>query len=407
MLKQMIPEPGPGRVLALATMLLTMGQGAFMTCSALYFTTVAGLSVTEWGTGLTIAAGVGLFAGVPLGHLADRKGARGTTALLLALNGVAAAGYLLVDSFTQFVLVASAFIVMERGSRSALQAAVAGTLDGDELVATRAYLRSITNAGVAVGAALASVSLHSGSAPALRAVVVLDALSFLASAMVLTALPPVPPTPPAGGGHRLSVLRDRPFAVVTALSAVLSVHAVLLEVVLPLWIARHTSAPRWMVTVLFLINTACVVVFQVRVAKGVPDVPRAVRVVKLAGWALAASCLLFAASSAHAVQLSVMFLVGAAALHVYGEMVFSAAAWTIGFSLAPPHRQGQYQGFFFTGYALAVMVAPALLTTTVIEGGVIGWLVPAVLFAAAGLALGPVTAWAARNRPADLLTVRG
>ncbi|MDO0928867.1 MFS transporter [Streptomyces sp. TG1A-8] len=407
MLSRILPAAGPGRVLAVATLLMTVGQGAFMTCSALYFTTVAGLSVPQWELGLTIAAAVGLFAGIPLGHLADRRGPRGTTAVLVALNGLAAAAYLLVGSFAQFVLVACVFVVMERGSRSALQAAVAGALKAYDLVSTRAYLRSVTNVGVALGAALAGVALNLGSATALRTVLVMDALAFLASAATLTALPPLPAASPAKGEHQLAVLRDRPFALVTALSAVLSLPALLLEMVIPLWIAHHTSAPRWMVTVLFLVNSAGVIAFQVRIAKGVADLSRAVRAARLAGGVQAAACLLFAASSTHAALVSVTFLVLAAGVQVYGEMVFAAAAWTIGFDLAPPHRQGQYQGFFFTGYALAVMAAPTCLTGTVVGGGTLGWLVPAVLFAAAGLALGPAVGWAERNRPAVLVASGG
>ncbi|MFD9389291.1 MFS transporter [Streptomyces sp. NPDC060000] len=407
MLSRILPVPGPGRVLAVATLLMTMGQGAFMTCSALYFTTVAGLSVAQWGLGLTIAGAVGLFAGIPLGHLADRKGPRGTTAILVALNGAAAAGYLFVGTFAQFLLAASAFIVLERGSRAALQAAIAGTLSGTDLVATRAYLRSVTNVGLAVGAGLAGVALQVGSPAALRTVLVLDAAGFLLSGLVMTALPPIPPSPKAAGEPRLAVLRDRPFVLVTALSAVLALHAVLLELVIPLWIARHTDAPRWMVTVLFLLNTISVVTFQVRIAKGVPDLTHAVRAIGLAGFVLAAACLLFAASSTHTALLSAVFLVLAGGVHAYGEMIFSAAAWTIGFGLAPAHRQGQYQGFFFTGYAVAMMIAPTFLTVVVIEGGALGWLVPAVLFVAAGLALRPVVARAERDRLAAAMTPGG
>ncbi|MBI0375685.1 MFS transporter, partial [Streptomyces albiflaviniger] len=108
-------------MLALATLFLTMGQGAFMTCSALYFTTVVGISVPQLGLGLTIAGAVGLFAGVPLGHMADRHGGRETAALLIALNGLAAAGYLAVGSFVQFTVSACLFVVLERGGRAALQ----------------------------------------------------------------------------------------------------------------------------------------------------------------------------------------------------------------------------------------------------------------------------------------------
>ncbi|MBI0298320.1 MFS transporter [Streptomyces sp. PRKS01-29] len=382
-----------------------MGQGAFMTCSALYFTTVVGISVAQLGLGLTIAGAVGLLAGVPLGHVADRRGGRETAALLIALNGLAAAGYLVVGSFAQFTLAACLFVVLERGGRAALQTAVASTLRGADLVETRAYLRAITNVGVAVGAGLAGIALQLDSPAAFRTVLVLDALSFLVAAAVLTALPRVAPVAAAQGGPgqpRLAVLRDRPFALVTALSAVLSLHAVLLEIVVPLWIAGHTDAPRWMVTALFLLNTANVVAFQVRIAKRVSELPLAVRAVRQAGFVLCAACVLFAASSADGTAMAVAFLLLAGAVHVYGEMVLSAGAWVIGFDLAPPDQQGQYQGFFFSGYAASVMIAPTFLTATVLQGGALGWLLLGGLFILAGLAMKPVVGWAERTRAPQL-----
>ncbi|MFE4019908.1 MFS transporter [Streptomyces sp. NPDC059101] len=400
-LNRILPASGPGRVLAVATLFITLGQGAFMTCSALYFTTVVGISVTQLGLGLTVAGAVGLFAGVPLGHLADRRGPRGTAALLTAANGVAAASYLVVGSFVQFTVSACLFVMLERGSRAALQAAVAGTLDGGDLVETRAYLRAVTNAGVAVGAGMAGIALQVNTPAAFRTVLVLDALFFLVAAGVLTRLPRVAPKPASdedAGRPRLAVLRDRPFVLVTALTAVLSLHAVLLEIVVPLWIATHTAAPRWLVTVLFLLNTVSVVAFQVRIAKRVTRVPLAVRAVLRAGIVLCVACALFAASATDSVAAAVTFLVLAGAVHVYGEMVLSAGAWVIGFDLAPADMQGQYQGFFFTGYATAAMIAPSFLTLTVVQGGAVGWLLLGGLFVLASLATKPAVGWAERTR---------
>ncbi|GEB49100.1 MULTISPECIES: MFS transporter [Streptomyces] len=401
MLKRLLPASGPGRVLVAATLFITMGQGAFMTCSALYFTTVVGISVPQLGLGLTIAGAVGLIAGIPLGHVADRRGGRETAAVLISLNGLAAAGYLFVGSFLQFTVSACLFMVFERGGRAALQTAVAATLDGEDLVETRAYLRAVTNVGVAVGAGCAGIALQLDTPAAFRTVLVLDALFFLVAAAVLLALPKVPPLPvpeDGAGEPRLAVLRDRPFALVTLLSAVLALHAVLLEIVVPLWIARHTDAPRWMVTALFLLNTASVVAFQVRLARQVTNIPLAIRAVRRAGFVLCAACALFAASAAGSVVTAVAFLVLGGAVHVYGEMVLSAGSWVLGYDLAPPDKLGQYQGFFFSGYATSVMIAPTFLTATVIEGGSLGWLLLGGLFVLAGLAMKPVVGWAERTR---------
>ncbi|WP_258565950.1 MFS transporter [Streptomyces parvulus] len=394
-----LPARGPARSLTSATLFMTMGNGAFMTCSALYFTQVVGLSPARLGIGLSIAGLVGLLAGVPLGHLADRRGPRGTAAALIALNGVAAAGYLFVGSFVQFLLVACAFVVLERGGRAALQATLAAVLRGTELVRTRAYLRSVNNAGIALGALCAGFAIQLGSDTAFRVVLVADALSFLVSALLLMTLPPTAAAPaPAAGEPRLAVLRDRPFALVTLVSVVLSLYAVLLEIVLPLWIVRHTTAPAWIVTVLFLINTVCVVAFQVRVAKGVDDLPSAVTAFRRSGAVLLLCCLLFAVSSTGSPLVSGLLLVAGGAVHVYGEMVLSAAAWVVSYELAPPDKQGQYQGFFFTGYAASMMIAPVLLTSLLVEYGTPGWLILGAAFLLASAAMGPAVRWAARTR---------
>jgi MFS family permease len=103
----MLPRLSPTRRLVTAGLLMTAGSGAFAACSAIYFTRVGGLTLTEMGLGLTIACAIGMVVGVPLGHLADRRGPQRVAVLLVALNGVAAAGYLLVRGFPVFVLVAS------------------------------------------------------------------------------------------------------------------------------------------------------------------------------------------------------------------------------------------------------------------------------------------------------------
>jgi hypothetical protein len=51
---------------ALATLVNTTGNGIFFTLSALYFTRIVGFSVVEVDTGLSIAASIAIFAGVPL-----------------------------------------------------------------------------------------------------------------------------------------------------------------------------------------------------------------------------------------------------------------------------------------------------------------------------------------------------
>ncbi len=68
-------------------------------------------------------------------------------------------------------------------------------------------------------------------------------------------------------------------------------------------------------------------------------------------------------------------------------------------SLAPDELQGQYQGLFSMSYGIANMLAPVIVTTIVIGGGLFGWLLIGAMFLVVGLAMGPLGRWAEANRP--------
>ncbi|MEU8843137.1 hypothetical protein AB0D97_29090 [Streptomyces roseus] len=56
------------------------------------------------GLGLGIAGVLSLAVGVGVGHLADRRGARGVYAATLLVQALATAGFMLADSFWPFVV---------------------------------------------------------------------------------------------------------------------------------------------------------------------------------------------------------------------------------------------------------------------------------------------------------------
>ncbi|WP_167880400.1 MFS transporter [Nocardioides guangzhouensis] len=105
--------------------------------------------MVEVGTALSIAAAVGLFAGLPLGHLADRRGPREVLVALLLAVTVLSALVLLVQEWWQFVVLASAIAIVDRGSGAVRQALVAGLVGREGRSGTKASLRSITNVGMA------------------------------------------------------------------------------------------------------------------------------------------------------------------------------------------------------------------------------------------------------------------
>jgi MFS family permease len=201
------------------------------------------------------------------------------------------------------------------------------------------------------------------------------------------------------GGPRLIVLRDRPFLIVTGLVAIMSLHFSLLEVGVPLWVQGHTEAPRITVAIVFIVNCVLVALLSVRLARGSDTVAGAARAGARSGIVLAASCVLFAASSGPGATVAAAILIAAGVVEVLGEIVQAASGWGLGFGLAPEHAQGQYQGAAATGFALSLMLGPALMAA-VTSAGTAGWLAFGAVFLVTGFVTIPVAAWAMERREA-------
>ncbi|MEV7543197.1 MFS transporter [Streptomyces sp. NPDC089915] len=398
-----LPAPGAPRRLAAAQLSNSVGDGAYYVCSALYFTRVVGLSPAQIGLGLTLAWAVGSVAGVPLGALADRRGPRGTSVVLALATAASVASFLFIRSFGAFLCAVVLYAVSQCGLAAARQALLAGLVAPGERTGVLAHLQSTLNAGLALGAALGGLALGAGTERAYLVVFALDAVSFLVCAAVLRGLPAVAPAPGrAAGEPRLAVLRDRPYAVVTLLNAVLLLRMPLLSLAIPLWIAERTQAPGWLVSALFVLNTLAVMLFQVRLARPVTDLDSAGRALRVSGVVMALSCGVFAVSALPSSGwAAAALLVAGAALQADAEMRQSAGSWQIGFSLAPAERIGQYQGFFGTGVPVARTLGPLLLTALLLMWGIPGWLLLGGLLLAASYAMGPASRWARAKARVD------
>ncbi|MDA5280166.1 MFS transporter [Streptomyces sp. Isolate_45] len=397
MLNQLLPKRGPARTLTGITLVHTLGQGLWMALNAIYATSVLKLSPGQFGIGVGVAAGIALALSTPSGHLADRIGPRAVQIWSFLALGPLTAGLLLVDGFGQYLLVLSLQAVAYSASRSARMAMVAGLVPPEDRVSVRAYLRATSNVSVSAGAALAGLALVVDTPAAYRAAVVLNAGTYLVTGLLTLLLPAVPPQP-ARPGPALVVLRDRPFLTFVVLDGLLSMHNLLLDVVLPLWVLHHTGAPRWMIAVILITNTVAVVLLQVRAARGTDEPAAAARAARAGSLCLGVACAIFALTEGASAAVACALLVAGALAHVLGEIRQSAGSWGMSFGLAPEHAQGQYQGTAAMGADLGKMIAPALLTWLAIEHGAVGWLVMAVGFAAVGALMPPVARWADRSR---------
>lgn len=397
-IRHLIPPPGPIRVLAASGLARTIGQGMLLSVSVLYFLRAVGIPAEKLGLGLTVAAILGMLASVPAGHTADTLGARTTSVLFAILQGLMICGYALVGGFVSFVIVVSLMVMFESASRASRGALVAAVTAGGDRIRARAYLRSINNVGVSVGALFGAVVLHYNTREVYLGLFVACGLVYLASGLVYLLLAPVPVAPKPAQRSRWVVLRDRPFVAVAVVNAVLVMNGGILTVALPIWIAERTSAPVWLYSGIVLLNTVAVVLLQVRVSRSAHDIAGGARALRRCGVLLAASCGLFALAAGEPVWFAVTVLLAGALVHVFGELLYAAGGWALSYELAPDHAHGQYQGLFGVADQLGTALTPVVVTTVIIGYGWAGWLVFAAVLVAAGAAAPGIARWAQQSR---------
>lgn len=161
---------------------------------------------------------------------------------------------------------------------------------------------------------------------------------------------------------------------------------------------RDTQAPTWSVALVFVINTALVVLLQYRVAREVTGVLVGVRRLRWAGLLLLAAMALFgAASLPTSPEPAIAVLVGAAVVLTFGEMIQTSSMTEISFRLVPDQRYGQYQGFFGMGGTLAEALGPLVVTWIVLGHGVLGWTLLGLALLLAAASVGPIVTRALRS----------
>ncbi|WUJ69491.1 MFS transporter [Kribbella soli] len=398
------------RALASAVGALSLSRGMFFAVSALYFTRGVGLSAATVGIGLTVAGAVGVLASYVGGRLSDRYGADRLQQWTLAANGAALLAYALAGNVVSFILIA-ACVSATRGLQSTAQVTLlARWYVGPERVTVRARLRVVMNVFIGGGSLLAGLALMVDTTAAYRLTVVLVGAVTMLGTLPLIGLrrrvDGLAARMDASNGSARDVrgrspLRDGTYVASTVLNAILAIQFGLTSVAIPLWVADHTDAPTVVVSALLLVNTAYVALFQVRASRRAQNLRTAGQSVRRAGLFLLVACVLFACAgyvgAAAATAILLLAALAASAAETQGE----AGGWTMAFDLADPARAGAYQGLSQTGYAVAQMLSPAVVTTSAIDHGTPGWIALGSLFAATGIATALVANHAAthRNQP--------
>jgi MFS family permease len=394
------------RRLAMITLVDTFGDGLFLTIGVLYFTRVVGLPAGQVGLGLTIAGGCGVIAGVLCGRIADRWPAKPLMIVLLLIEALGMLAYPVIGSFWVFLVLACLVGFVDRGVSAVRSALIARSVAGPERVQGKAFLRTVTNVGIGVGSGVAAIALQADTRAAYIALIVVDAATFVVAAVLLSSLrvqPQEPAARTADARPPRSPWRDRRYLTFVLLNSLMTLQFPILEIGVPLWVVRATSAPRYLVSVLFILNTVLVVLLQMRASRGMEEPLRASRGFRLAGFLVAASCLAYGCADGLPPAFAVVALLAAGIAQTLGEVLCSAAGWALSFELADSDAPGAYQGVYGSGASAAMMIGPVVITESAIRFGMAGWAGLAALFALTGVLLVPVIRRAQLTPPAGRL----
>ncbi|MBW5482185.1 MFS transporter [Streptomyces bambusae] len=379
---------GPRYAVALAVDAL--GTGLLRPFLLLYGVTVLRLSAPVTGIAMTVGVVMGLVCMPAVGRWLDR-GARSTVVAASMLVRVLGVVLLLAAPAGHVWLFAAAALFLGIGNQAwpAAHAALVATLaHGRERDAALAAGRSLRNAGLGVGALLATVCLAGGTT-ALRVLAAATGLAYLVAAGLAWSvrLRVDPAAAPAGDGGDGAAPAPRMRALLAA-NVVYVFCLNIPEIALPLILVTQLHAsPVWSAAI-FVANTVLVVTLQVPVTVLMSRFPRRT-VLALAGVVLAVSYAGFLAATSLGHGWGAPAVAAVSVLCTLGEIVYAGTATALVTALAPAHALGRALARFelSTGFGLAV--SPAVITALAPHGPAALWgsLAAATLASAGAVAL--------------------
>jgi MFS family permease len=395
-----LPEQRSVRLLLVVSFVDSLGTGLFLTGSALFFTRTLGLTAGEVGLGLSMAGVAGFVCSVLIGRLSDRTGALPMLVALQFWRGACFLAYPFADSFGWFILVACLAGTGEWAAPPVVQSLVGSLAPQDSRVRAMSSMMLVRNVGFTLGAAAAAWTIAAGGAAVYTVLVFIDAASFLVSGALLLRLRTAASATRRAHADQPRGSAARPgarYVVLAALNGLLYLHAVLLTIGLPLWVAAYTQAPAAVIGAIIVLNTMLAVGLQMRLSRGVDGAPAAAVRQRRAGIALACCCLLAALTGSTGPAMTVALVLVATAALTVGEVYQSVGAWGVSYALSPETSRGYFLSVYNLGQTGAMIAGPWLITTAVLPAGAVGWTVLAAVLAVSGALVTVVV----RTRPAD------
>jgi len=368
------------RKVSLASLIDRFGNGLLISVLVIYFSFVEGLGPSKTALALSIGAAAGLIATIPAGHVVDRIGQRSVVVYSMAANGIAILALIFVHSFIWLAICFAADSISNVFSRNGQLTLIARVGNSENAARNRAYTRSINNLGIGLGSLGAGIALSVNSANGYRIAIFLDACTFLIGALIYRTVPYFPPTLRQREKFDWTIFKDGRYIAATVMSAITNIQFIVQNIGIPIWIVKYTDAPRWWVSTLLILNTAAVVLFQVKVSKRSKPLKDSFNQYLMSGILIAFACMMYAFAEGPSARIASLLLIIGMAMHVVGELFIAMVHWQISFDLADSARQGAYYGLWTFGNGITEIIGPSLVTFALVVMGKLGWALLALMF---------------------------
>lgn len=354
-----MPQEQYARRYGVTTLICNIGNGLFYPFSLLYFHHQLDASLATVGLCLTVATGVGALAASQTGKLADRFGGRDVLVAAALVRVVILACYPLVESVAVFGVLAAVVAVANRTDQVSGQTIISLLAPEESRPRWFALSRMTLNAGTGAGSLVGGLVITSPIG--YDGIVLANAATFAIVALLYLTFPsgkvPADRADEKDGG----VWRDRLFIKFAALNGLWMVIALSVEIGMPVFLVLYLDQPAWMVSVVFILNTAMVTLFQLPMGRAVQGRPP-MHVLRHGIVVYAVSFALLYLTDFLSGAALVAILVGAVAVFTVGEMLVSTIGMTVINALAPEGRTGAYVGVSWTFAGVGSALAPTVFT---------------------------------------------
>lgn len=411
---------GKGRFVT-ANLIDSLGNGLVMAFTVVFFVKTTELSLVAVGTALTVGHLLALPVPPFIGPLLDRYGPRVVVAAGNWVSVVGFIGFLFSHATWQIVLWQ---FVVQVGSTAFWMGGsplVVLVARGTERARWFGFVRALRNVGIGFGGAASALALSIGTVAGLRAVMVINVVTFAVAGWLVITLrdadpgsatdtgyagsnpsepgqPVVEPTGASSGGYR-TVLRDTRYLRLVAANLSFAVSSTVITVLLAFYSSAHLAVGSWVVGALVVLNTAMVALLQTLASRWI-ETRSPVTVLVLALLFNAAAFVTFGMLLVLPGWAVIAGLLIAMVLYTTAEILSSPPTSELSVVMAPERLRGRYLGVYQLSWSVGGAVAPALLTALLEGGAALPWVFLAVIsLLAVPLVLGLDRGSAPTSRP--------